>query len=143
LEALIQEAKAIQSESQDRSARRIDFNFRAVALRIDGLTENTVRGHRTYLKQLKAFFGESKLDRITVEMIEEYRDQRRRQPTKISRRSPFEVSLWKAASYAISTRLSFWPKRHAPHGLHRIFGRDNVMETAENCASDDLAVCLS
>jgi hypothetical protein len=25
-----------------------------------GLTENTVRGHRTYLKQLKAFFGETK-----------------------------------------------------------------------------------
>ena len=49
-----------------------------------GLTENTVRGHRTYLKQLKAFFGESKLDRITVEMIEEYRDQRRRQPTKLN-----------------------------------------------------------
>src|SRR6267378_1254371 len=49
-----------------------------------GLTENTVRGHRTYLKQLKAFFGESKLDRITVEMIEEYRDQHRRQPTKLN-----------------------------------------------------------
>jgi integrase len=49
-----------------------------------GLTENTVRGHRTYLKQLKAFFGESKLDRITVEMIEDYRDQRRRQPTKLN-----------------------------------------------------------
>ena len=49
-----------------------------------GLTKNTVRGHRTYLKQLKAFFGESKLDRITLEMIEDFRDQRRRQPTKLN-----------------------------------------------------------
>jgi integrase len=49
-----------------------------------GLTENTVRGHRGYLKHLKAFFGESRLDRITVEMVEEYRDLRRRQPTKLN-----------------------------------------------------------
>ena len=49
-----------------------------------GLTENTVRGHRTYLKQLKAFFGESKLDRITAEMIEKYRDQRRQQSSTLN-----------------------------------------------------------
>ena len=49
-----------------------------------GLTENTVRGHRTYLKHLKAFFGECRLDRITVEMVENYRDQRRQQPTKLN-----------------------------------------------------------
>jgi len=49
-----------------------------------GLTENTVRGHRGYLKHLKAFFGESRLDRITVEMVEEYRDLRRRQPTRLN-----------------------------------------------------------
>jgi integrase len=49
-----------------------------------GLAENTVRGHRTYLKYLKAFFGEVRLDRITVEMVEKYRDQRRRQPTKLN-----------------------------------------------------------
>jgi integrase len=48
-----------------------------------GLAKNTVRGHRSYIKHLKAFFGDSKLDRITVEMIEKYRDQRRQQPTKL------------------------------------------------------------
>lgn len=47
-----------------------------------GLSENTVRGHRAYLKHLKAFFGDCKLDKITVEMVEKYRDQRRQQPTK-------------------------------------------------------------
>src|SRR5258708_15127584 len=47
-----------------------------------GLAENTVKGHRAYLRHLKAFFGESKLDRITVQMVEEYRSQRRAQPTK-------------------------------------------------------------
>jgi integrase len=47
-----------------------------------GLAANTVRGHRTYIKNLKAFFGDCKLGRITVEMIEKYRDQSRQQPTK-------------------------------------------------------------
>ena len=47
-----------------------------------GLTANTVRGHRTYLKHLRDFFGDFKLDRITVEMIEKYRDQRRQQSIK-------------------------------------------------------------
>jgi len=47
-----------------------------------GLAENTVKGHRAYLKHLKAFFGESKLNRITVESVEEYRAQRRAQPAK-------------------------------------------------------------
>jgi len=47
-----------------------------------GLAENTVKGHRAYLRHLKAFFGESKLTRITVESVEEYRSQRRTQPTK-------------------------------------------------------------
>jgi integrase len=49
-----------------------------------GLAENTVQGHRTYLKQLKTFFGDRKLDTITTEMIEKYRDQRRQQPTKLN-----------------------------------------------------------
>jgi integrase len=47
-----------------------------------GLTKNTVRGLRTYMKQLKAFFGDRKLEWITVEMVEKYRDQRCQQPTK-------------------------------------------------------------
>ena len=47
-----------------------------------GLTKNTVRGHRTYLTHLKAFFGDYCLDKITVKMVETYRDQRRQQPSK-------------------------------------------------------------
>jgi len=47
-----------------------------------GLAENTVRGHRSYLSNLKLFFGDRKLDNITVGMVEAYRDQRRRQPSK-------------------------------------------------------------
>jgi integrase len=47
-----------------------------------GLAENTVRGHRTYLNNLRAFFANCTLDEITVEMVETYRDQRRQQPAK-------------------------------------------------------------
>jgi integrase len=47
-----------------------------------GLTMNTVRGHRTSLKQLKAFFGGCNLVEITIEMVEGYRDNRREQPSK-------------------------------------------------------------
>lgn len=50
-----------------------------------GLTPNTVRGHRTYLKQLKPFFDDCTLVEITTEMVERYRDNRRQQP---SRRNP-------------------------------------------------------
>ncbi|MGA7637936.1 MAG: tyrosine-type recombinase/integrase [Candidatus Acidiferrales bacterium] len=49
-----------------------------------GLTANTIRGHRTSMKHLKAFFEGCKLDGITVEMIEKYRDERRQQPTKLA-----------------------------------------------------------
>ncbi|HYY72644.1 MAG TPA: tyrosine-type recombinase/integrase [Candidatus Bathyarchaeia archaeon] len=47
-----------------------------------GLAKNTVRGHRTYLSHLKAFFGNCCLDKITVKMVETYRDRRRQQPSK-------------------------------------------------------------
>jgi integrase len=47
-----------------------------------GLAANTIRGHRTYLNNLKAFFGNRTLDKITTEMVEAYRDERRRQPRK-------------------------------------------------------------
>src|SRR5712692_2944560 len=46
------------------------------------LTKNTVKGHRSYLGNLKLFFGDRKLDNITVAMVEAYRDQRRQQPSK-------------------------------------------------------------
>jgi integrase len=47
-----------------------------------GLTENTVRGHRSSLSNLKLFFGDRKLEHITVAMVEAYRDERRKQPSK-------------------------------------------------------------
>lgn len=47
-----------------------------------GLSENTVKGHRVYLAYLNSFFGMRKVSAITVEMVEEYRDQRRQQPAK-------------------------------------------------------------
>jgi hypothetical protein len=47
-----------------------------------GLSEKTVRGHRSYLNNLKTFFANCTLDKITVEMVETYRDQRRQQPAK-------------------------------------------------------------
>jgi integrase len=47
-----------------------------------GLSENTVKGHRAYLTHLKSFFSMRKISAITVEMVEEYRDFRRQQPTK-------------------------------------------------------------
>ena len=49
-----------------------------------GISENTVLGYRSYLKSLKRFFGEFRLDRISVELIETYRDQRRQEPIKRS-----------------------------------------------------------
>ena len=47
-----------------------------------GLTENTIRGHRSYLGNLKTFFGDRKLENITVSHVEAYRDERRQQPAK-------------------------------------------------------------
>jgi integrase len=46
------------------------------------LTENTIRGHRSYMGNLKAFFGDRKLENITVSLVEAYRDERRQQPAK-------------------------------------------------------------
>src|ERR1051326_741260 len=47
-----------------------------------GLTENTIRGHRSYMGNLKAFFGDRKLENITVSLVETYRDERRLRPAK-------------------------------------------------------------
>jgi integrase len=49
-----------------------------------GLSEATVRGHRAYLKHLKAFFGDRRLDKITTRLVEEYRDYRKQQPSKLN-----------------------------------------------------------
>ena len=46
------------------------------------LAENTIRGHRSYMGNLKAFFGDRKLENITVSLVEAYRDERRQQPAK-------------------------------------------------------------
>jgi integrase len=47
-----------------------------------GLSENTIKGHRSYLAHLKSFFGACKVSAVTVGMVEEYRDQRRQQPAR-------------------------------------------------------------
>ena len=47
-----------------------------------GLTENTVKGHRAYLKHLKAYFEGRKLMEVTTQMVEQYRDLRKMQPLK-------------------------------------------------------------
>ena len=47
-----------------------------------GLSENTVKGHRSYTRNLRLFFGERKLANITVGLVETYRDERRQQPAK-------------------------------------------------------------
>ncbi len=46
------------------------------------LSENTAKGHRSYLNNLKLFFGEHKLEHVTVNLVEAYRDQRRQQPAR-------------------------------------------------------------
>lgn len=47
-----------------------------------GLTTNTVKGHQTYIKQLKSFFGGRMLAEITAHLVEQYRDDRKKQPSK-------------------------------------------------------------
>ena len=47
-----------------------------------GLSENTVKGHRSYIRNLRSFFGDRKLTNITVGQVETYRDERRQQPAK-------------------------------------------------------------
>ena len=46
------------------------------------LSENTAKGHRSYLNNLKLFFGDQKLEHLTVVLVEAYRDQRRQQPAR-------------------------------------------------------------
>ena len=46
------------------------------------LSENTAKGHRSYLNNLKLFFGDRKLEHLTVGLVEAYRDQRRQQPAR-------------------------------------------------------------
>lgn len=47
-----------------------------------GLTTNTVKGHQTYIKQLKSFFGGRVLTDVTTQLVEQYRDHRRQQSSK-------------------------------------------------------------
>lgn len=46
------------------------------------LSENTARGHRSYIANLKLFFADRRLENISVGLVEGYRDQRRQQPAK-------------------------------------------------------------
>jgi integrase len=46
-----------------------------------GISENTIKGYRAYLKHLRAFFVGLVLTNITARLVEEYRDHRRQQPS--------------------------------------------------------------
>ena len=48
----------------------------------DLLSGSSKRNHRMFLKNLRTFFGDRKLTGISAEVIEQYRDHRRRQPSK-------------------------------------------------------------
>ncbi len=47
-----------------------------------GLKENTVKGHQTYIKQLKSVFSFRALTSISTQDVESYRDARKQQPSK-------------------------------------------------------------
>jgi integrase len=51
------------------------------SLTLAGISEGTIKGYRVYLKHLKAFFGGTVLTKITSKLVEQYRDQRRQQPS--------------------------------------------------------------
>jgi len=46
-----------------------------------GISENTIKGYRAYLKHLRVFFLGLVLTNITATLVEEYRDHRRQQPS--------------------------------------------------------------
>ena len=70
---LLVAALTLSAKWLSNSARRSHFA---------GLTENTIRGHRSYMGNLKAFFGDRKLEDITVSLVETYRDERRQQAAR-------------------------------------------------------------
>jgi len=46
------------------------------------LSDKSQRNHRLYVKKLREYFGERRLTEIQRQLVEEYRDCRRRQPSK-------------------------------------------------------------
>jgi len=76
-----------------------------------GLAENTVTGHRSYLNNLKLFFGDSKLDNITVAMVEAYRDERRQQPSKHNPKQTVKGATVNRELECLKCMLDFATKR--------------------------------
>src|SRR5208337_3496333 len=50
------------------------------------LSQGTINGYRVYLRSLKAFFAERKLPDLTVHLIERYRDERKQQKLRFSKK---------------------------------------------------------
>jgi integrase len=76
-----------------------------------GLAENTVKGHRSYINNLKLFFGDRKLDNITVTMVEAYRDQRRQQPSKNNPQQTIKGATVNRELECLKCMLDFATKR--------------------------------
>jgi Phage integrase SAM-like domain len=76
-----------------------------------GLAENTVKGHRSYINNLKLFFGDRKLDCITVAMVEAYRDERRQQPSKHNPKQTVKGATVNRELECLKCMLDFATKR--------------------------------
>ena len=76
-----------------------------------GLTENTVKGHRSSINNLKLFFGDRKLDNITVAMVEAYRDERRQQPSKHNPKQTVKGATVNRELEVLKCMLDFATKR--------------------------------
>jgi integrase len=76
-----------------------------------GLAENTVKGHRSYLNNLKLFFGDRRLDSITVAMVEAYRDERRQQPSKHNPKQTVKGATVNRELECLKCMLDFATKR--------------------------------
>jgi len=123
---LLVAALTLSAKWLSNSARRSHFA---------GLTENTIRGHRSYMGNLKAFFGDRKLEDITVSLVETYRDERRQQAARNSPETKrhYQLGMAEQVRQAVEkTNKRLYGKR-AP--LHF---RDSLPQKGEE---EKIAVC--
>ena len=69
------------------------------------------RRHRSYINNLKLFFGDRKLDCITVAMVEAYRDERRQQPSKYKPKQTVKGATVNRELECLKCMLDFATKR--------------------------------
>lgn len=69
------------------------------------------RRHRSYINNLKLFFGDRKLDCITVAMVEAYRDERRQQPSKHNPKQTVKGATVNRELECLKCMLDFATKR--------------------------------